>query len=226
MKRTLSFLMALALMLCVAGEIRQASANVLNMYVATYDYYGLKLRPDASTNRTEYCKIPHGTLLTIYEFSLDGLWCRTQYGGYEGWVMYKYLTENKPRPLTPQDPGPSKPTTAPKKATPAPTAAPAADTGKSVINEMNAEFEAMMKNLQPDNMTVMCVRRGTKCYLRWAPSTSAKAMRSDVVYGDTFTVLAVGNKWYQVYDQVTGRIGYFLISLTAQANTTDYALGN
>ncbi len=96
MKRTLSFLMALALMLCVVGEIRQASANVLNLYVATYDYYGLKLRPEPSTNRTEYCKIPHGTLLTIYEFTLDGLWCRTQYGGYEGWVMYKYLTENNP----------------------------------------------------------------------------------------------------------------------------------
>lgn len=223
MKRTLSFLMALALMLCVVGEIRQASANVLNMYVATYDYYGLKLRPEPSTNRTEYCKIPHGTLLTIYEFTLDGLWCRTQYGGYEGWVMYKYLTEYKPRALTPQDPGPSKPTPAPQVVTPVPTE----DPGRSgTINEMNAEFEAMMKNMQPENMTVMCVRRGTKCYLRWAPSTSAKAIRNDVVYGDTFTVLAIGNKWYQIYDTTTGRVGYILISLTALAGTMNNTVGN
>ena len=223
MKRTLSFLMALALMLCVVGEIRQASANVLNMYVATYDYYGLKLRPEPSTNRTEYCKIPHGTLLTIYEFTLDGLWCRTQYGGYEGWVMYKYLTEYKPRALTPQDPGPSKPTAAPKVVTPAPTEDPGRS---SIISEMNTEFEAMMKNMQPENMTVMCVRRGTKCYLRWAPSTSAKAIRNDVVYGDTFTVLAIGNKWYQIYDTTTGRVGYILISLTALAGTQNNTAGN
>ncbi|MBR6706643.1 MAG: SH3 domain-containing protein [Clostridia bacterium] len=223
MKRTLSFLMALALMLCVVGEIRQASANVLNMYVATYDYYGLKLRPEPSTNRTEYCKIPHGTLLTIYEFTLDGLWCRTQYGGYEGWVMYKYLTEYKPRALTPQDPGPSKPTPAPQVVTPVPTEDPSRS---GTINEMNAEFEAMMKNMQPENMTVMCVRRGTKCYLRWAPSTSAKAIRNDVVYGDTFTVLAIGNKWYQIYDTTTGRVGYILISLTALAGTMNNTVGN
>ena len=84
MKRTLSFLMALALMFCVIGEIRQASANVLNLYVATYDYYGLKLRPEPSTNKTEYCKIPHGTLLTIYEFSEDGFWCRRRTEHIEG----------------------------------------------------------------------------------------------------------------------------------------------
>ena len=226
MKRTLSVLAALVLMLCVVGEIRQASANVLNLYVATYDYYGLKLRPEPSTNRTEYCKIPHGTLLTIYEYTLDGLWCRTQYGGYEGWVMEKYLTEYKPRALTPQDPGPSKPTAAPKKTTPAPTAiptaVPAADPDKSLVNDINVEFEAMMKNVRPDNMTVMCVRRGTRCYLRWAPSTSAKSLRNDVVYGDTFTVLAIGNKWYQVYDSATDRTGFILISLTALNNT----LGN
>ena len=221
MKRTLSFLAALVLMLCVVGEIRQASANVLNMYVATYDYYGLKLRPEPNTNKTEYCKIPHGTLLTIYEYSLDGLWCRTQYGGYEGWVMNKYLTENKPRSLTPQDPGPSKPTAAPT-ATAKVTPAPAADSGKTAFNEINTEFEAMMRNIQPDNMVVMCVRRGTKCYLRWAPNTSSKAIRNNVVYGDTFTVLSIGNKWYQVYDAVSGRTGFILISLTALANTLGY----
>ena len=223
MKRTLSFLMALALMFCVIGEIRQASANVLNLYVATYDYYGLKLRPEPSTNKTEYCKIPHGTLLTIYEFSEDGFWCRTAYGGYEGWVMHKYLTEYKPRALTPSDPGPSKPTAVPQYTpAPAPTAAP----GGTAVSGMNAEFEAMMKNLQPDNMIVMCSRRGTKCNLRWAPSTSAAAIRTDVVYGDIFTVLSIGNRWYQVYDSVTGRTGHILISLTALASTMNNALGN
>ncbi len=207
MKRILSVLAVLVLLVCLTPARDASAMGTVQRYVATYDYFGLKLRPEPNTTKTEYCKIPHRTLLTLYNLSDDGLWASTYYNGHEGWVMMKYLTTYDPGPVPSGAPG----RTTPKPSvTTAPTAAPADTT----LNDINTEYKAMMRNVQPQEMTVMCIRRGTKCNLRWAPSTRSTAIRTDVVYGDTFTVLSIGNKWYQVYDEVSDRIGFLLISLT------------
>ncbi len=205
MKRMLSFLAVLVLLLASVPAVRDAEAmGTIQRYVCTYDYYGLKLRPEPNQNKTELLKIPHRTLLTLENLSDDGLWAYTTYRGKEGWVMMKYLTEYDPGPVPSGAPGPGR-------TTPAPTAVPVVDH----INEINAEFSAMMRNPEPVDMTVVVTRRGTRCNLRWAPSTYSTAIRTDVLYGETFTVLSVGSKWYQVYDMATGRFGFLLMSLTS-----------
>ncbi len=203
MKKLLSVLAVLVLLTGTGAFQKPAEAmGTVPKYVCTYDYYGLRLRPEPNTSRREYCKIPHRTLLNIAAFSDDGLWGYTGYNGYEGWVSVKFLTDYDPGPV---------PSNAPGMVTAAPTAAPSSGGN---LAEINSEYQAMMRNDMTGEMIVMCVRRGTKCNLRWGPSTSTTAIRTDVVYGETFTVLSVGNKWYQVYDEKSGRFGFLLISLT------------
>lgn len=63
--------------------------NTLKATVKCADGGKLNLRKKASASASVLKQIPTGTVLTIYE--KGGTWCKTAYGGKDGYVMTKYL---------------------------------------------------------------------------------------------------------------------------------------
>ena len=57
--------------------------------VITENGYPVKLRPTKSTSKPWLTQIPNGTQLLITE--RDGMWAKTTYDGYEGYVMEAFL---------------------------------------------------------------------------------------------------------------------------------------
>lgn len=58
--------------------------------VATQNKRSLNFRSAPNTNNSYLTDIPHGTVLSVYQYGSD--WCRVAYNGRAGYVMTKYLT--------------------------------------------------------------------------------------------------------------------------------------
>ena len=70
----------------------KADEVIINMEYATViteNGYPVKLRPTKSTSKPWLTQIPNGTQLLITE--RDGMWAKTTYDGYEGYVMEAFL---------------------------------------------------------------------------------------------------------------------------------------
>ena len=78
-----------------------------------------------------------------------------------------------------------------KKTTPTPTQVPASNPTDAdyILTFINNEFAVMAKNTLVNRYQVKVTppKLTTKCYLRWAPHQSTRAMRSDLMYGDILT---------------------------------------
>jgi len=200
--------LTLAVLLVLVAVCPAASAmGTKTFYVNTNNGTGgaLLMRADpwvASDNVIG--RIPYGTKVQVAGISDDGQWGYTSYGSTSGWVMMKFLSE--------YEPGPSKK----KKVTPTPV--PQGEDGDYILNFINNEFTVMARNTLINRYQVKVTppKLTTKCYLRWAPHQSTRAMRSDLMYGDILTVVAEGNKWLKVLDPETDQTGFITKSLTTR----------
>ena len=75
----------------LSGSENQDEVKIEMEYaqVVTENGFPVKLRPTKSTNRPWLTQIPNGTQLLITE--RDGMWAKTTFDGYEGYVMEAFL---------------------------------------------------------------------------------------------------------------------------------------
>lgn len=73
----------------LSGEQNEVVLIMQYGVVNTPDGNPVKLRPTKSTSKPYLAKIPNGTQLLISE--RDGMWAKTTYDGYEGYVMEAFL---------------------------------------------------------------------------------------------------------------------------------------
>lgn len=197
MRKVLPLLLAALLLIgavCVAfpaSAAREGTAKIY--YVAPRSGSTVNLRAEATKNSKLLVQIPWGTELALVDITRDKVWGYTSYKQYEGWIMMTYLSKTKPKAK--DDPF--------KKA-------------DETLHSINAEFNYMQKNplSKPYTVIVSTAKTNTLYHLRWAPYTSAVAVRSDVVNGETFTVISEGRSWLQVLDPKTGRAAFIVKSIT------------
>ena len=193
MKKILpAFLAVLILLTGILAAFPAMAAGPGTYFVACSNGGDLNLREKADIGSASLAKIPYGTQLQITEVSADNAWGQTSFNGKAGWVMMSYLSSASP------DPSKSK-----------------AEKAKADMESINAEFNTMNKNLgKPSFEVVVRTNKTTTLYhLRWAPCINTTALRNDVMNGEVFTVIAEGRSWYQVVDNVTGRIAYIAKSI-------------
>ena len=170
-----------------------ASAAVLekDMYVYTRNGKGLYVRSSMSNASKDNIigSLPYGTKVHTYGGNFNG-WTMIDYGDYgDAYVMYRFLTEKKPGPYTP-DPAP----------------VPADTKDSTTVAQMNM-LVASAHTVTPYSVTVRPTRASGWAYLRWFPSKNAAALAT---YGANheLTVIAELNDWYQVTDPDTGLVGF------------------
>ncbi len=216
MRKLTSLTLAAMLVLSMLLSCGSASAmGTKTFYVNTNNGTGgpLLMRSDPWVeNDNVIARVPYGTKVQVAGFSEDGQWGFCSYGNAAGWVMMKFLSEYKP--------GPSKKTVQ----TPTPAPNPTNTDGDYILNFINNEFTIMAKNTLVNRYQVKVTppKLTTKCYLRWAPHQSTRAMRSDLMYGDILTVVAEGNKWLKVIDPETDQTGFITKSLTTRVSGTTF----
>ena len=71
------------------AEAEEVIINMEYAQVVTENGFPVKLRPTKSTSRPWLTQIPNGTQLLITE--RDGMWAKTTFDGYEGYVMEAFL---------------------------------------------------------------------------------------------------------------------------------------
>ena len=121
------------------------------------------------------------------------MWDVIDYGNTAGYVMYRFLTKQKPAPFN------GSTGTQEKKA---------AKSGKeaSTVAELNA-LAASAKTVTPYTVNVRPTRASGWVYLRWFPSESAKEIATFSANYE-LTVIAELADWYQVSDPESGVVGF------------------
>ena len=214
MRKLTSLTLAAALLMSMLFACVPAGAmGTKTFYVNTNNGTGgpLLMRSDPWVADNVVTRIPYGTKVQVAGLSDDGQWGYCSYGNESGWVMMKFLSEYKP--------GPS------KKTTPKPTSPPASvDDGNYILDLINNEFSVMARNTLTYRYQVKVTppKLTSKCYLRWAPHQSTRAMRADLMYGDVLTVVAEGNKWLKVIDPETDQTGFITKNLTTKISNINY----
>lgn len=171
-----------------------ATALTWSAYVNTANGKGLNLRTGPSTESSILTSIPYGASVNITDYLDSGSWLRVLYKDYEGFVMTRYLTYEKPGP---------KPTSAPKPTSvPKPTSAPSGETIASIFN--NFSQTSYMVQVRPSTP-------GGLVHFRWAPSKQAGII-TDCHQGDILEVLAQNDSWAQVRNPDTGVTGFMMRS--------------
>lgn len=165
-----------------------ATAATWSAYVKTANGKGLNLRTSPSTESRIQTSIPYGASVNITDYLDSGTWLRVRYKDYEGYVMTRYLTYEKPGP---------KPTSKPK-----PTTAPSGETIASIFK--NFSQTSYMVEVRPSTP-------GGLVHFRWAPSKQAGII-IDCHQGDILEVLAQNNSWAQVRNPSTGVTGFMMRS--------------
>ena len=138
MKRILSLMTLLALLL----GLLPASASIYDpnsgsMFIKTANGKSVNMREEPSTDAKVITSIPYGRSVVVYSGFVSGQWSHVQYGMFNGYVMTRFLTGEKPAPFTPPTPKP----------TPRPTATPSPEQRRA--NEIK---EAQKLGIVPQGM--------------------------------------------------------------------------
>ncbi len=200
MKRIISILLVLMLILTALGISVLAVAENMDIMVGTYtgyvktsNYGALNIRKEPSANAKKIGSIPYGKEVTIYlSFSGDPDWLCVEYKNVQGYVMARYIDQNKPQP---------KPTAKP---TPKPTE-PVEDLTRIFKGFENDGYTAIVRSSTP----------GSFVHMRWAPSKQMPIML-DYSDGSYLEVIAQNKTWCQVRDRETGETGFMMRQFLTQ----------
>ena len=189
MKKALALVCALVLMLLPM----LAMAETIK-YVKTGNDGKLIVRKTPHTHSDNVVtKLENCTKVKVKEYYDGHTWAYISVTvndkNYKGYVMNRYLTIEKPK--TNQNA---------KEAAKANTA-----NGTETLSFKN------FKHVEPTLMTVKPSTPGGFVNLRWAPSKSVSVMTK--LYADAqVTVIAKDNTWAQVYEPVSGYVGFMMLS--------------
>ena len=206
MKRLISAGLAVA-MLCgvlMAGTA-MAADNGYIMFVYTENGGSLHVRSSMNTGNNIIGKLDFGTAVHVYNFYSG--WAMIDYGNTTGYIMYRFLSKQKPEPFAGSTAG-AKTETAKAEATAAPAETVPADTGLSAatVDELNALLDSAVF-VTPYTVTTRPIRASGWVTMRWFPTTNAKEMGT---FGANYelTVIAELEGWLQVSDPATGMVGF------------------
>lgn len=203
MKKRLISLSIVVMLLVVALTPLMASAAGMTWraYVKTGNGKSLNLRTGPSTDASIQKNIPYAAEVTILDLYNDS-WAQVHYNGYEGFVMRRYLSYDKPT---------SKPS-------PSPTSKPSG--GGTSISHLFDGFQM--------TSYYVAVRPSTPSgfvHMRWAPSKEATIIR-DYHSGDSLEVLAKNKTWAQVRDNENGVTGFMMVEFLTEVGIGDGVVVN
>ena len=194
MKKTISLILAMALLALLASAALSEGQGT-EMYVYTKNGKVLKVRSSMSAKDDSNVigTLPYGKKVFIYGVR-DG-WAIIDYGNQAGYIMYRFLSKEKPAPFTPSD-KPEKTAASNEFAT----------SEASTVAQMNT-LAVSARIVTPYTVTVRPTRASGWVYMRWFPSRNAEEMAT---FGANYqlTVLAELKDWYQVSDPATGKVGF------------------
>ena len=183
-KRTISFLLVLALLLIALIPAATAAGTV--KYVYTRNSKPLNVRSWPDTNAPQVGTLPNGQKVTVNYYTSDYTWAVITYNKQTAYVMSQYLVDKYPVDPTP---------------------VPGTDAQK-IINSMENEFRTYHV-VSPYIVLAKPVRASGWVNLRYAPSTDMG--HADNLYANTqLTVIAETTNWLQVRRNDTGVTGYVM----------------
>ena len=187
-KRTISFLLALALLLIALIPAATAAGTV--KYVYTRNSKPLNVRSWPDTNAPQVGALPNGQKVTVNYYTSDYTWAVITYNKQTAYVMSQYLVDKYPVDPTP---------------------VPGTDAQK-IINSMENEFRTYHV-VSPYIVLAKPVRASGWVNLRYAPSTEFG--HAGNLYANTqLTVIAETANWLQVRRNDTGVTGYVMRKYT------------
>ena len=192
MKRILGLVLAMMLLATLASTA-MAESQGRDMYVRTNNGKNLLVRSSMSAvdDSNVIGSLSYGQRVIIYG-QTNG-WAVLDYGNTAGYVMYRYLSKDKPDPYNPSD-STSRKTNA------------FSTKDASTVDQMNSLLSPA-KIVTPYTVTVRPTRASGWVYMRWFPSKSAKELATFNGNYD-LTVIAELKDWYQVSDPATGKVGF------------------
>ena len=203
MKKTLSILLALILVLTTVSFVTAASANTSVMYVKTPNGKSVNVRSAPSKNAEIIGTAPYGhSVLTDWSYAGNDGWTRVVWGSLgDGYIMSQFLVSSKPGP---------KPTPDPKK-----------DDPKA---EEKAELEKLKKELNSERTIDPCYilvqpsRTSGWVNFRSGPSKTTSRIAS---FPGGKELIATGetNNWYRARDPENGRYGYIHKNMATSPTT-------
>ena len=106
MKKTLSILLALILVLTTVSFVTAASANTSVMYVKTANGKSVNVRSAPSKNAEIIGTAAYGhSVLTDWSYAGNDGWTRVVWGSLgDGYIMSQFLVSTKPGPKPTPDP--------------------------------------------------------------------------------------------------------------------------
>ena len=198
MKKTLSLILALSLMLgCLC--IVSASADIETWYVKTGNGKTLNVR-NIQTGEA-IGKLPYGAQVGVEYF--EGEWAIIVWGGAygEAKVMSSFLVNYKPEPF----PGPMDQQG---------NILSDSALGSETVEGLNKQFTSM-KYVESYTVSVVPDTRTGTARLRWAPSKNSTLV-SLVPAGYQLTVLAANSNWLMVEDPGTQKIAFIATKYTTR----------
>lgn len=138
MKKIVSLMTLLTLLLgMLPASASIYDPNAGNMFIKTENGKSVNMREEPNTNAKIITTIPYGRTVLVYSGFISSQWAHVQYGMFNGYVMKKFLTSNKPRPFVSPTPKP----------TPIPTATPSPEQRRA-----NEIMEAQKLGIVPQGM--------------------------------------------------------------------------
>ena len=198
MKKSISLILALMLLLGSLCLLGSASADIETWYVKTGNGKTLNVR-DIETG-TVIGRLPYGSPVAV-EFFGQGGWAYILWGSYgEAKVQGSYLVKN--------DPGKYQGPTNEQGMVLSDSAL-----GSETVEGLNKQYNAL--KYVPARYTVKVVpdtRTGT-ARLRWAP-TKNSSLLAQLPANYELSVIAASSNWLMVEDTATGKIGFIATKYT------------
>lgn len=191
MKRIIALVCALMLVIAMAAPIASADEWTY-AWIKTNSGCKLNAREAPSTTAKVVTSIPYGAEVTITGYTNNRSWASIRYEGANvGYVSTRYLVF--------YNPGKYQPTAKP---TAKPTVKPTA-----TANPGTTVSFSTFKHVTPYAAVVYTATPTGTVHLRWAPGTAYASM-GICMQGTPITVLAEGNGWFQVRNEVNGYVGF------------------
>ena len=211
MKKTVSILLALMLVLVSVCTITTASAaGPQTMYITSANGKSVNVRSGPGKQYEVIGSLRYGEQVGVdWTFVGNPSWAKIVWGGYgDAFVMTQFLTDKKPGPR--------------------PTPAPEPDPKKAEREKYQAELNSE-RSVEPYYIVTQPSRSSGWVNFRSGPSKTTSRIASFVA-GKELMVNGETTNWYRATDPVTGNLGYIHKNyatriekqiVTEQANSTE-----
>ena len=188
MKKLISMMVALILILTAVTFVTSASATCSEMYVVSKNGKGVNVRAAPSKQAAVLRQVAYGeTVLVDWSYAGNDGWSRLVWGSYgDAYIMTQFLSSTKPGP----------------KPTPDPAEKEKEAEQKKLKDEQNSEHA-----VEPYYIIVQPTRTSGWVNFRSGPSKTTAKIRS-FSGGQELLVIAETNNWYKAEDSETGKTGY------------------